>query len=70
MGIGNTQVQHFVEATGTKECLIEQIRSVGCADDEDTFSSITHTVELGQQLTDDSIHDTTTVTLVSTLRRD
>ena len=47
--------------------MIKQIGSVGCSNDENTFSSITHAVELGEQLTDNTIHDAAAVTLISTL---
>jgi len=47
--------------------LIKQIGSVRCSNDENTFSPITHTVQLGEQLTDNTVHNATAVTLVATL---
>jgi hypothetical protein len=48
--------------------LIEQIGTISCADDEDAFAAIAHTVELGEQLRYNTVHDTAAITLVSTLR--
>jgi hypothetical protein len=45
--VANTQVKHLVEASGSQKSLIEQIWSVGCANDEDAAAAvftITHTV--------------------------
>jgi hypothetical protein len=45
--VANTQVKHLVEASGSQKGLIEQIWSVGCANDKNataTIFTITHAI--------------------------
>lgn len=51
---------------------IEQIRPVGSANDEDVASTLAlrHTVKFGEQLTDDTVHDSSRISLIAPLRRD
>lgn len=51
--IRHAQVEHLVEPSGPEQGRVEQVRSVGGADDEDTAAGVVpprHAVELGQQL--------------------
>ena len=50
--------------------MIKEIGAVSCADDEDAFAAVAHTVQLGEKLGDDAVHDTTAVSLVTSLGGD
>ena len=48
--------------------MIKQIGTISRADDEDAFTAIAHTVELGEQLRYNTVHDAAAIALVSTFR--
>jgi hypothetical protein len=68
--IADAKIQHLVETARSEQCLVKQIGSVGCSNDEDAASAlftVAHTVQLGEQLRDNAIHDTAAVALIATL---
>jgi hypothetical protein len=71
--IAHTKVEHLIEATRAEQRCIQQIGTIRRADDEYATAAIiaiAHSIQLCEQLGHDTIHDTSTITLVTTLRRD
>lgn len=56
----------------SKQCRVEQIGTVGRADDEDVVPALplAHAVKLGKELTHDAVHDASRVALIPALGRD
>ncbi len=78
VGVRDAEVEHLIEAAWAQKSLVQEVRAVSGADDEDAastaavviFAATAHAVELSEELADDAVHDAPAVALVAALGRD
>lgn len=63
--VGQGNVDESVKTTGTAQSVVELLRSVGSADDEDVLLA-GHTIHLSEKLVDDTVRGTASIALRTT----